>query len=277
MGDKRKAVTDDDTGAAEEGGSEAEGDSEKVKEEDGDEMLGKRRPFREGVNGHGGSRHKRKKLHGPPIPKNALMQLNEIKPGLQFEFVSQSGAIHSPVFTMSVEVNGEKYEASGQTKKMAKLLAAEKALKSFVQFPNASEAHHAMGRQINASDFTSDAAEACDDILFNNFGKDKADEDGAMDSSNQNGSAKIPGKKNTSNSSADKNPVMILNEMRPSLKYEFVSETGESHSKCFVMSVTVDGNTFQGSGRNKKLAKCRAAQMALMTLFNMQFPMAPGI
>ena len=41
---------------------------------------------------------------------------------------------------MSVEVNGTIYEGAGPTKKKAKLLAAEKALSSFVQFPNASEA-----------------------------------------------------------------------------------------------------------------------------------------
>ena len=37
---------------------------------------------------------------------------------------------------------------------------------------------------------------------------------------------------------AGKNPVMILNEIRPGTKYDFVSETGESHSKNFVMAVS---------------------------------------
>lgn len=48
---------------------------------------------------------------------------------------------------------------------------------------------------------------------------------------------------------------MILNELRPGLKYDFLSESGESHAKSFVMSVVVDGQFFEGSGRNKKLAK----------------------
>ena len=69
---------------------------------------------------------------------------------------------------------------------------------------------------------------------------------------------------------------MILNEIRPGTKYEFVSETGESHSKNFVMSVTVDGETFQGSGRNKKMAKARAAQAALQKIFNLEFTSSPG-
>nr|2L3C_A Chain A, Double-stranded RNA-specific editase 1 [Rattus norvegicus] len=73
---------------------------------------------------------------GPVLPKNALMQLNEIKPGLQYMLLSQTGPVHAPLFVMSVEVNGQVFEGSGPTKKKAKLHAAEKALRSFVQFPN---------------------------------------------------------------------------------------------------------------------------------------------
>jgi double stranded RNA-specific editase B len=69
---------------------------------------------------------------------------------------------------------------------------------------------------------------------------------------------------------------MILNELRPGLKYDFVSESGESHAKNFAMSVVVDTQTFQGSGRNKKLAKARAAQAALSALFNMQLDQTPS-
>ena len=38
------------------------------------------------------------------IPKNALMQLNEIRPGIVFELVGQEGPVHAPTFTMQVEV-----------------------------------------------------------------------------------------------------------------------------------------------------------------------------
>lgn len=73
-----------------------------------------------------------------------------------------------------------------------------------------------------------------------------------------------------------KNPVMILNELRPGLKYDFLSESGESHAKSFVMSVVVDGQFFEGSGRNKKLAKARAAQSALATIFNLHLDQTPS-
>ena len=46
---------------------------------------------------------------GPAAPgqgKNAVMQLNEVKPGVEYKFVSQTGPVHSPVFKMEVEING---------------------------------------------------------------------------------------------------------------------------------------------------------------------------
>lgn len=57
---------------------------------------------------------------------NALMRLNQIRPGLQYKLLSQSGPVHAPVFTMSVDVDGMTYEASGPSKKTAKLHVAVK-------------------------------------------------------------------------------------------------------------------------------------------------------
>ncbi|XP_041117422.1 double-stranded RNA-specific editase 1-like isoform X2 [Polyodon spathula] len=258
----------------------------------------RKRPLEEGNNGHSHSKFrakKRKKTPGPILPKNALMQLNEIKPGLQYKLLSQTGPVHAPVFVMTVEVNGQLFEGSGPTKKKAKLNAAEKALRSFVQFPNASEAHMAMGRTLTVNtDFTSDQADF-PDTLFNGFETPAQADVAYYLGSNGNGSFNsigdypLPssgGVDNLSQSplpapsalapSSGKNSVMILNELRPGLKYDFVSESGESHAKNFVMSVTVDGQAFEGSGRNKKLAKARAAQAALSSLFNMQLDQTPS-
>lgn len=57
---------------------------------------------------------------------NALMRLNQLKPGLQYKLVSQTGPVHAPIFTMSVEVDGSSFEASGPSKKTAKLHVAVK-------------------------------------------------------------------------------------------------------------------------------------------------------
>lgn len=60
---------------------------------------------------------------------------------------------------------------------------------------------------------------------------------------------------------------MELNEKRRGLKYELISETGGSHDKRFVMEVEIDGQKFQGTGSNKKVAKAYAALAALEKLF----------
>ncbi|XP_054882024.1 double-stranded RNA-specific editase 1-like [Poeciliopsis prolifica] len=255
---------------------------------------GRKRPLAEGNNGRTACKYwpkKRKKVSGPIVPKNALMQLNEIKPGLQYKLLSQSGPVHAPVFVMTVEVNGQVFDGSGQTKKKAKLSAAEKALRSFVQFPNASEAHMAMGRTLAVhTDFTSDQGDFPDE-LFNAFETSRALGDPLYLAPSSRRSFTTLGIENpflspptsnivqsplTHNSfgftslTSGKNPVMILNEMRPGLKFNTVSESGESHAKNFVMSVTVDAQNFQGSGRNKRLAKARAAQAALSALFHIE-------
>lgn len=58
--------------------------------------------------------------------------------------------------------------------------------------------------------------------------------------------------------------------------YDFLSESGESHAKSFVLSVVVDGQFFEGSGRSKKLAKARAAQSALAAVFNLRLDQTPS-
>uniref|UniRef100_A0A8C9X8J0 Adenosine deaminase RNA specific B1a n=1 Tax=Sander lucioperca TaxID=283035 RepID=A0A8C9X8J0_SANLU len=259
----------------------------------------RKRPLEEGNNGHTHSKYrpkKCKKVTGPILPKNALMQLNEIKQGLQYKLLSQTGPVHAPVFAMTVEVNGLLFEGSGPTKKKAKLNAAEKALCSFVQFPNAPKVHRVMGRTLSGhTDFTSDQADF-PDMLFNAFETSSPVDDPFCLASNSSFGIKYPllpspdpplpphpmgtplplASSDFMSPTSSKNPVMILNELRPGLKYDFVSEIGVSHGKNFVMSVTVDAQNFQGSGRNKRLAKVRAAQVALFSLFNMQLDQAPS-
>lgn len=224
---------------------------------------------------------KKRKANGPAPPKNALMQLNELKPGLEFKFVSQTGLVHAPVFTMSVEVNGMAFEGSSTTKKAAKLIAAEKALKSFVQFPNASDAHKVLGPQIQGTDFTSDVSiDPQDTVFFNNF-EQANNQNGTPVTTvavTSNGAINAITKKSTVPINPDgKNPVMILNELRPGLKYEFVNEHGESHSKMFTMKVEVEKEVFEGTARNKRIAKARAAAAALFKIYKIDTCQAPDM
>ncbi|XP_035493372.1 interleukin enhancer-binding factor 3 isoform X3 [Scophthalmus maximus] len=169
---------------------------------------------------------------------NAVMRLNQYKPGLEYRLTSQTGPVHEPVFTMAVDLNGNTYEATGPSKRAAKLNVAIKVLQD-LGLPTGSEIK---------------PESACDPE-----GTVK-DASTASTTSEDSGQGPILTKNG-------KNPVMELNEKRRSLKYELSAETGGSHEKCFVMEVEVDGQKFKGRGSNKKEAKAYAALAALEKLF----------
>ncbi|NXP73894.1 RED2 editase, partial [Ramphastos sulfuratus] len=254
----------------------------------------RKRPLEDGNNGHFCKLQLIwKKVSWSVTPKNALVQLHELKPGLQYKMVSQTGPVHAPVFAVAVEVNGLTFEGTGPTKKKAKMRAAELALKSFVQFPNACQAHFAMGNRVNPStDFTSDQADF-PDTLFKEFEPSAHNEDFSVyDPVNEElisttcrhgrflchtldlmGHGKQGRHRAGCKVESEQNPVVLLNELRSGLRYVCLSETVErQHIKSFVMAVRVDGRTFEGSGRSKKLAKGQAAQAALQALFNIRLP-----
>ncbi|XP_058388320.1 double-stranded RNA-specific editase B2 [Diceros bicornis minor] len=234
-----------------------------------------------------------KKLSWSVTPKNALVQLHELRPGLQYRTVSQTGPVHAPVFAVAVEVNGLTFEGTGPTKKKAKMRAAELALRSFVQFPNACQAHLAMGGGASpCTDFTSDQADF-PDTLFKEFepaapsqglpGRRPADPE-LLSAACRRGRLLCrtldlvgPGRPDKARAvpagPGQRNPVVVLNELRAGLHYVCLAEPAEARrAKRFVMAVCVDGRTFEGSGRSKKLAKGQAAQAALQALFDIRLP-----
>ncbi|KAK9527995.1 hypothetical protein VZT92_014500 [Zoarces viviparus] len=256
--------------------------------------LKRKRPLEEDNNGHLCElRLIYKKLSWSEAPKNALVQLNELRPGLQYRVVSQTGPVHAPVFSIAVEVNGLTFEGTGPTKKKAKMKAAELALKSFVQFANAPQAHLAMGNISNpAADFTSDQADF-PDTLFKEFESSPCSDglslcDSAAESELLSSELLRHGRllRHTldlmvqaqqrlggivPDPEAPKSPVALLNELRPGLRYACLSERAEGRRlRSFVMAVRVDGRIFEGCARSKKLAKTQAAQCALQALFNIR-------
>ncbi|XP_059556446.1 double-stranded RNA-specific editase B2 [Myotis daubentonii] len=241
----------------------------------------RKRPLEEGNSGHFCKLQLIwKTLSWSMTPKNALVQLHELRPGLQYRMVSQTGPVHAPVFAVAVEVNGLTFEGTGPTKKKAKMRAAELALRSFVQFPNACQAHLAMGSSPSpCTDFTSDQADF-PDTLFKQF------EPSAP-------SAAFPGHRPAEPellspvcrrgrllrstldlvAPGEGNPVVVLNQLRAGLRYVCLSEPADrQRPRSFVMAVSVDGRMFEGSGRSKKLAKGQAAQAALQALFDIRLP-----
>ncbi|KAM5188565.1 interleukin enhancer-binding factor 3 isoform 5-T6 [Callospermophilus lateralis] len=191
----------------------------------------------------------------PPQAMNALMRLNQLKPGLQYKLVSQTGPVHAPIFTMSVEVDGSSFEASGPSKKTAKLHVAVKVLQD-MGLPTGAEGRDSSKGEDSAEETDAKPAVAAPPPVVEAvsapsaaFPSDAAAEQGPILTKH------------------GKNPVMELNEKRRGLKYELISETGGSHDKRFVMEVEVDGQKFQGAGSNKKVAKAYAALAALEKLF----------
>ena len=196
-----------------------------------------KRPSEGGTKAGGVYKRRRLRVGGQQAPKNALMHLYEMKPGRVFQMESQTGPDHAPVFTMSVMVDGEKYSGTGPNKKVAKLGAAESALRgSFIQLRNSSQAQQAMGgSQLTSENFT-EIANIGSMHHFSDF---------------ENGGLVRTGRPAASNGSAlhrsapdcevgvpdidSKYPVMALQELRPASKYEQLSET----EKMFTMSVVV--------------------------------------
>ncbi|KAK5866433.1 hypothetical protein PBY51_020624 [Eleginops maclovinus] len=172
---------------------------------------------------------------------NAVMRLNQYRPGLEYRLTSQTGPVHEPVFTMAVDVNGKTYESTGPSKRAAKLNVATKALQD-LGLPTGSESKAESIVEVEGTQEVVKAAST------------------ASNASDDSGQGPILTKHG-------KNPVMELNEKRRSLKYELSAETGGSHEKCFVMEVAVDGQKFKGRGSNKKEAKAYAALAALEKLF----------
>ncbi|XP_048822043.1 spermatid perinuclear RNA-binding protein isoform X2 [Lagopus muta] len=233
-----------------------------VADKEGTGSSALKRPFEDGVGDDKDpnkkmKRNLRKILDSKAIDlMNALMRLNQIRPGLQYKLLSQSGPVHAPVFTMSVDVDGTTYEASGPSKKTAKLHVAVKVLQA-MGYPTGFDADV----ECVSSDEKSDNEgknETVSSISSNNTGNSTADTSTTLEVRTQGPILTASGK----------NPVMELNEKRRGLKYELISETGGSHDKRFVMEVEVDGQKFRGAGPNKKVAKASAALAALEKLFS---------
>ncbi|XP_017889629.1 double-stranded RNA-specific editase Adar [Ceratina calcarata] len=192
-----------------------------------------------------------KKRHKNPQPKNAVCALNELKTGAVYKVVDQTGPIHAPIFTIAVQIDGQTYEGKGRTKKMAKHAAAELALRNIIQFRNTPEVHQAINTcqpvMPIEPDFTSDVTER-DNHLVNAF-------------------KTLTQEPRSTNKFLEKGPVALINELYPGVVYKCVSDNGESYAK-FTISVTIDGETFEGTGPSKKLAKAAASKAALAKLRN---------
>ncbi|XP_061079818.1 interleukin enhancer-binding factor 3 homolog isoform X2 [Conger conger] len=236
-----------------------------------------KRPMEEEEGGEDKSPNKKKKKlqkkspdekGDPAQAMNALMRLNQLRPGLQYRLVSQTGPVHVPVFTMAVEVDGKSYEASGPSKRTAKLHVAVKVLQD-MGLPTGVELKTAepVKSEVDGGEVelkVEAPPTAPTDTPTANTTAAAAAAAATPEATDNAESLRQQGPILTKHG---KNPVMELNEKRRGLKYQLVSETGGSHDKRFVMEVEIDEQKFQGTGSNKKVAKAYAALAALEKLF----------
>ncbi|KAI0983031.1 hypothetical protein GJ496_008887 [Pomphorhynchus laevis] len=68
-----------------------------------------------------------------------------------------------------------------------------------------------------------------------------------------------------------KGPMAILNEVYPNLVYEMLLERGKCALETFTCRINLNGFTFTGNGRSKKLARSNAALSVLERLYGKKF------
>lgn len=215
--------------------------------------------------------------------KNAVVHLNELRPGLRYEIASKTGPLHAPVFSVGVEVNGFRFEGRGPTKKQAKMRAAELALRSFIQFPNASQAHASMGTFTGTpTDFTADRLDLKEfeqslhenrELLHRNAEKNDVFSSIYNHRRLVRLTLDLASSRNPKALSASLvgplSPVVLLHELRPGLRYLCLTERVHGRpTRSFIMVVRLEGRVFEGCGHSKRLAKAQAAAAALHSVYN---------
>lgn len=202
--------------------------------------------------------------------KNALVHLNELRPGLRYDITARRGPLHAPLFSVGVEVNGVHFEGRGPTVKQAKLRAAEGALRSFIQFPNTSQALATVGNLSSTfTDFTADQEDPGGLLT-------EAEAPGWGDSHqcwNQGQRVRVTLVSSTRQKTGallgPRSPVVMLNKLRPGLRYTCLTDRAHRRpTRRFIMVVRVEGKVFEGCGRSKRAAKAQAAAAALGSIYS---------
>lgn len=202
--------------------------------------------------------------------KNALVHLNELRPGLRYDITARSGPLHAPVFSVGVEVNGFHFEGRGPTVKQAKQRAAEAALRSFIQFPNTSQALATVGNLgSTVTDFTADTEDPGGLLT-------EAEASGWEDSRRRWNHGQLVRVTLVSSTRqrpgallGPRSPVVMLNKLRPGLRYTCLTDRVHRRpTRRFIMVLRVEGKVFEGCGRSKRAAKAQAAAAALESIYN---------
>nr|ACT79359.1 RE17094p [Drosophila melanogaster] len=216
-----------------------------------------------------------------PQPKNTVAMLNELRHGLIYKLESQTGPVHAPLFTISVEVDGQKYLGQGRSKKVARIEAAATALRSFIQFKDGAVLSPL--KPAGNLDFTSDEHlengienlssskmfEIIQTMLTEKLSNPTSLEQPTfcMSQNVSKSAITVDGQKKV----PDKGPVMLLYELFNDVNFECINIDGAQNNCRFKMTVTINEKKFDGTGPSKKTAKNAAAKAALASLCNISY------
>lgn len=270
---------------------------------DSSENSGSERPKRAWE--RGGVKIKRKKVPGAKNlrirkyvqPKNAVMCLNELQPGLSY--VTEVGRGVSMPICVSVEVDGQKYRGFGSSKAMAKQAAAEAALISFVKPPATSSdptedktpwatlASFAIYKLFNEwregrVGLCATPGQSMTDLAFTSLVGATPQPPAPVVEAKVSGTeaSMEPGypkpAKALPDNAASIHPSVVLHQMKPNVQYNIEILTRDN-VKYFVATAIIDGQEFSGEGMKVKKAKYQLAKTAVKTLFDIDsiFEMTP--
>ncbi|CAF3662694.1 unnamed protein product [Rotaria socialis] len=88
---------------------------------------------------------------------------------------------------------------------------------------------------------------------------------------------KLPTVINNNPSKLSKNAIMLLHELKPSIEYKLIAQTGPSHRPMFTMAVEFNGQVFEGIAQTKKEAKQAAAEKALQSFSELPFSLLGNV
>lgn len=195
-----------------------------------------------------------KKIKLEAINKNPLQHLNEVRPGLIYKVVFAGGPPHDPQFEAKVIVDGVAFTGRGRSKQLAKQAAALEVVKVVLS---------------DRQDVVEAAAAAVPGVAAS---LDIPLPPTAPVTNQPTAEAVTPTRQSRTfpHDITGKSPVQILNEVNPKAVYAVISEDMTNLGKRFVMTVSIDGESYTGFGANKKLAKQAAARSALNEMFELQ-------
>ncbi|XP_015838023.1 double-stranded RNA-specific editase Adar isoform X2 [Tribolium castaneum] len=210
-------------------------------------------------------------------PKNAVMILNELVKSATYTVTDVPQPPEMNQYTATVLVDGVTHIGHGRSKMEAKSMAAENALKYIVK----NRQFSALSKDVEGDDKMEMGEDGTPTLpwqhvasfalykLLNAWGEDPNQTRGDA------GPGQIPQNRPSRKmpeNAAHMNPLMLLNQMMPHAQFEELGRTGNPPNVIFTFKCTVGGQSFNGTGPNKKSAKKMAAFAVCHKMLGIQYP-----